>query len=129
MAARKAASSGRLLPQEEAASLTVLHPTAEILHTSNRAVVLPLRFLQLHSSPETSRKLCAAAELQGSNLSTKREAKKTTRYNNRLLMKQEQHQITPKKNQKPKNGGIVVSCVTDSGLPQTLERQFCTFVY
>lgn len=48
--------------------LTVFHSTGEILDASHRAVVLPLRFIKLHSSPEASGKLGAAAELQGSNL-------------------------------------------------------------
>lgn len=52
----------------EVAVLTIFHSTGEILNTSNRAVVLPFWFIKLHSSPETSRKLCAATELQGSNL-------------------------------------------------------------
>lgn len=47
---------------------TIFHSAGEILNTGNRAVVLPLWFIQLHSSPETSRELSTATELQGPNL-------------------------------------------------------------
>lgn len=53
---------------EVAGLLTIFHSTGEILNTSHRAVILPLWFIKLHSSPETSGKLSAPTELQGSNL-------------------------------------------------------------
>lgn len=47
---------------------TVFHSAGEILNAGNGAVVLPLRFVQLHSSPEASRELSVATEPQGPNL-------------------------------------------------------------
>lgn len=54
--------------EEVAVLITIFHPAAEILNAGDGAVILPLRFLQLHSSPEASGELRTAAEAQGPHL-------------------------------------------------------------
>lgn len=51
---------------------TVFYSTGEILNPCYRAIVLPLWFVKLHSSPEAPGELGAAAESQGSHLQTHR---------------------------------------------------------
>lgn len=63
---------GRLrlvLFEEPSSRPTVFHAAGEVLDPRHRAVVLPLRSVQLHSGPQAAGELGAAAEPQGPHLS------------------------------------------------------------
>lgn len=55
----------------------MFHATGEVLDSGHRAVVLPLRSVQLHSGPQAAGELSAAAEPQGPHLSTNTHRRKT----------------------------------------------------
>lgn len=77
---------------------TMFHLTGEILNPCYWAIVLPLWFVQLHSSPEASRELSAATKSQGSNLYTHITTETQNKYKHSVQNKAKYNQDMQQKN-------------------------------
>lgn len=80
--------------------LAVFHAAGEILNTGNSAIVLSLRFVQLHPGPKTSGELGAAAETQRSNLNTQQRITERLSTKNVKNCKKKMRMICSKKRNK-----------------------------